>query len=521
MASKEPNAERRRFLRMASIGAAGLFLPGAPGVAADSPAPTDRTASRPNVLLIVSEDNGPELSCYGDPNVQTPHLDALARQGVRFQNAYVTLSVCSPSRSSIFTGLYPHQNGQLGLATHKYAMFEPFPNAPSLLKQAGYRTGIIGKLHVNPESAFPFDFRWNDPKFCSFQRRDVRKIAEVADGFIRDAGDAPFFLMVNYPDAHFPLLKQCAGVPAKPLEADDVKTMPFVGVDTPRIRRFAANYYNCLMRLDTGVGMLLSKLEQVGKAEDTLVIYLGDHGAQFSRGKCTCYEGGLRVPMICRWPGHLAPGAAPQEIVSTIDLLPTILDAVGADALDGLPGRSLLPLARGESVPWRRHLFAEHNADAAFMLFPQRSIRDGRYKLILNLLQDRRNSFAEDYKLHHNSFFNAGAEEEEIESAGEVVGAAYATWEESPPVELYDLKEDPYEFHNLADDPAHAKVRERLLKALSDWQEDTRDPLADPAKLARFAQEHDEIVRKYPGTSYRNAKEFRWHYLQYLRAPSK
>ena len=124
----------------------------------------DAGARKPNVLLIVSEDNSPDLSCYGNSFVQTPNLDRLASQGMRFERAFVATASCSESRSAILTGLYPHQNGQIGLATHKYSMCRNWPNMPSLLKQQGYRTGIIGKLHVNPESAFPFDFRWNQAK---------------------------------------------------------------------------------------------------------------------------------------------------------------------------------------------------------------------------------------------------------------------------------------------------------------------------------------------------------------------
>ena len=160
------------------------------------------------------------LAATAIENVQTPNLDGLAAEGIRFQHAFVTHPVCSCSQQqAILTGLYPHQNGQIGLATHKYAMFRHFPNIPSVLKQHGYRTGIIGKLHVNPESAFPFDFRWNDRKYISFSHRDVRRIAEETEGFIT-ASDTPFFLMVNYPDAHFPLLRQQNGIPQAAVDGE-------------------------------------------------------------------------------------------------------------------------------------------------------------------------------------------------------------------------------------------------------------------------------------------------------------
>ena len=129
---------------------------------------TNAAWAQPNILLIVSEDNGPELGCYGDPFAQTPQLDRLAETGVRFERAFVPYSVCSPSRAVFLTGLYPHQNGQIGLATHKFAMYEDdTPNVVTWLKAAGYRTGLIGKLHVNPEIAFPFDYRSiSNSNFC-------------------------------------------------------------------------------------------------------------------------------------------------------------------------------------------------------------------------------------------------------------------------------------------------------------------------------------------------------------------
>ncbi|MCK5702173.1 MAG: sulfatase-like hydrolase/transferase, partial [Cyclobacteriaceae bacterium] len=114
---------------------------------------------KPNILLIVSEDNGPDLGCYGNTNVYTPNLDRLSAEGVQFNNAFVTYSVCSPSRSTIFTGLYPHQNGQIGLATHKYRMYEGIKTLPVYLREAGYRSGCIGKVDVNPESEIPWDYR--------------------------------------------------------------------------------------------------------------------------------------------------------------------------------------------------------------------------------------------------------------------------------------------------------------------------------------------------------------------------
>ena len=255
---------------------------------------------RPNLLLIVSEDNGQELGCYGEPFVKTPVLDKLASEGVLFKNAYVAQAGCSQSRASFLTGLYPHQNGQIGLATWKFRLYDDdTPNIVRSLKEAGYRTGIIGKLHVNPESAFPFDFKAIPS--ANFNRNEQESYASEAKRLM-SAGEAPFFLSINYPDAHRPFIPQVEGVPVEPLTGKDVQPLAYFGIDNSELLQQTADYYNCMSRLDTLIGELLVTLEKVGKANNTIIAYIGDHGADMLRGKRTSYEGGTRVPLIVRWP---------------------------------------------------------------------------------------------------------------------------------------------------------------------------------------------------------------------------
>ncbi|MHC4995441.1 MAG: sulfatase-like hydrolase/transferase [Planctomycetota bacterium] len=481
---------------------------GVAGASATAAAP--KKDIRPNILLITSEDNGPELGCYGDPYVRTPRLDQLAAEGVRFVNAYVTYSVCSPSRASILTGLYPHQNGQVGLATHKFAMYEKFENIYTLLKDAGYRTGMLGKLHVNPESAFPMDFRAITGS--NFNNRPVHRYAEEAGKFF-DAGSDPFFLMVNYPDAHFPLLTQQYGVPADPLRGEDVVTLPWIGADSPRLRQFTADYYNCLERLDTGVGALLDRLAESGKADNTLVIYLGDHGAQFSRGKTSVYEAGLRIPLIVRWPGNARAGLAPEELVSTIDLLPTMLGAAGVKTPRDRPGHALQPLLAGRAAPdWPKHVYGVTTGSSPNLYYPQFSVRNERYKLIVSPVRDRENTCARSYIDQLNAFFKAGTTEQEMQASPKHIARAYAVYLNPPLLELYDLKNDPYEWRNLADDPKHASALAELRGRLENWRAETRDPFADEGLLRRFTEEHDAAMKM----NYRGDKTFRWQYLDYF-----
>ena len=478
-------------------------------------APKKHSRKKPNVLLIVSEDNGPELGCYGDLYARTPHLNRLAADGVRFATAWVPYSVCSPSRACFLTGRYPHRNGQLGLATHKFAMYEKWPNLFSLLKSAGYRTALLGKIHVNPTSAFPLDRHWNPSSAISFGKRDVRRIAVEAGKFMR-AGDAPFVMSVNFPDAHYPLHRQLNGLPTFPQTAVDVKTLPWIGVDNERLRKHVADYYNCLARLDTGIGLLLEELARSGKADNTLVIYLGDHGAQFSRGKTSVYEGGLRVPLIVRWPGHTKAGHVATELVSSLDILPTVLQATNVKPPAGLDGRALQPLLEGRFVKWREHLFAHKMGAAAHFYYPQVAIRDARYKLIASPLR-RANPPAQIYTDNSGVFFIAGTRKDEVAAASPIIQKAYATYHNPPPVELYDLQVDPYEFKNLANVPKHAAVQKRLHGRLREWQRDTGDPLADAAALKRYTTEIDEAAALKPFLSYRRDKNFRWRYLDWMK----
>ncbi|WP_346237064.1 sulfatase [Niabella insulamsoli] len=425
---------------------------------------------RPNILLIVSEDNGPELGCYGAP-VPTPHLDQLAKRGVVFENAYVTQAGCSPSRASFLTGLYPHQNGQIGLATWKYELFNPkTPNIPKSLQEAGYETGIIGKLHINPKAAFPFDFKVLSD--ANFKRNNLESYTEAAKKFINQSSQ-PFFLQVNYPDAHAPFLKQVDGVPAQPLLPQDTEALPYMGIQNEQLKTLTANYYNSIMRLDKYVGDLIEVLNKSGKGDNTVVIYMGDHGADMLRGKRTCYEGGVRIPLIV-----YAQGTAPKrvkDLVSTIDVYPSVLEWAGLKVPAYLPGKSFVALLDGESYIPRRYLFTEFHTHSNNEPYPQRSVRDERYKLIYNPLAGLENpGFA--YTLNHTVKLSEAVLFKNLAPAAR---QAYQLMKNPPEYELYDLWQDPYEWSNIADQSKYEPVLKRLQAALKNWQQQTNDALAD------------------------------------------
>ena len=470
-------------------------------------------AGVPNILLIVSEDNGPELGCYGDLYARTPNLDRLASEGIRFDRAFVPQAGCSQSRASFLTGLYPHQHGQMGLATWNFRLYrEDTPNLPRRLKRAGYRTGLIGKLHINPASAFPFDSH-RIPN-ANFKRENLPDYAKQASAFM-NAGDEPFFLSVNYPDPHDPWIRQVGGLPKQPQTGKDVRAMPFMGIDPPEWREMIADYYNSISRMDSLVGDLLEALEKSGKADKTLVVYLGDHGVDMFRGKRTCYEGGVRIPLLIRWPGRIE-GQVRHELVSTIDLMPTLLAAARASSVANLPGRDLQPLFKSGSVAWRSHLFTEYHAHAATNFFPQRAVRNERFKLIENLLPGQVHpDFEATLKKMVGEVNNSSPEivvnfQAVLSEASAEVQKAYALMRQPPRYELYDLKADPFEFNNLAGQVHYESEQSELIQRLNGWRKETGDPLLSEGNLRRLTAEVQSVLSK------KAARKREWDYPNYL-----
>jgi len=476
------DSTRRDFLKSAGLGAASMLVP--PGIVSQA---GDR--GRLNVLFITADDLGLQLGCYGETLIETPNMDRLAAGSVQFRTAYVAQASCSPSRSAMFTGLHTHSTGQYGLTNSGFALHPELRNRtiPNLLKQAGYRTGIIGKLHVAPEDSFKFDFRENS----TVNTRHVRRVAEKADEFLQKTGDQPFFLMVNYSDPHafrdpkdrrkwnFP--PQVDGLPVAPLPPSEKTIFPFQQIDTPAQRVRTAGYYNAVQRLDDGMGMLMNVLNKHGHHEDTLIIFIGDHGPPFARGKTTVYESGIRIPFIVRWPGVSKPMKS-RAMVSTIDILPTILDATGIASAGEMHGKSLRPVLTNADAPWREYLVAEFHFHGSRPFYPRRAIRDQRHKLIHNLLAGKSkpsNSIDADpaYRISQQPRYD-----------GTPVRRAFETFANPPAFELYDLEEDAVEFHNLAGKAEYRAIQNRLTEALFEYRRQTDDPFLDPDFVKKVDQ---------------------------------
>ena len=269
--------------------------------------------------------------------------------------------------------------------------------------------------------------------------------------------------------------------------ADNVKALPFIGIDHPEIRQQTADYYNCIMRLDHYIGELIDALKESDNFKNTVIIYIGDHGADVPRGKRTCYEGGVRIPMIISWPGA-KENQRRKELVSTLDLFPTICEIAELKKPNSLEGKSLKKIIHGENPSWRKVMATEYHVHSNHNPWPQRAIRDERFKLILNPLSGQINP---GYDFTIGKKFLSASESELMNSASELVRQAYKISKRPPLYELYDLESDPYEFKNLADDSKYSEQLNKLKQLLVDWQKASRDPLIS---LEASKKLFDEII---------------------------
>lgn len=453
--------------------------------------------SRPNILLIVSEDNSEHLGCYGEDRVHTPHLDALAAEGIRYTRAYVPYSVCSPSRAAFLTGYYPRQTGHIGLATHRFAMFRDFKTLPAYFQEAGYYTGFLGKTHINPPRLVEDFVDHRAIPASNFNKTiSIETYAHEARLTMEKAQDQnkPFLLIINYADAHRKFVGTSrAGYPTRRVD-EPIAAFPWIGSDSPYLRAEIRDYFNCMNRLDEGVGMVIKNLDELGLMDDTLIIYISDHGADFPRAKGSVYEHGTRIPMIVRFPRDFAQGKVETGLVSTLDLLPSMLRVANLEVPSQLPGIPLQDIDK-QQVSARKYIHTFTTGSSPNLLYVQFATRDEHFKLIFN--PDR-----ELNRLAESRYLNSKLPSEQRQ----------ASFLQPPEYELYDLQQDPHEWDNLAEKAEFAATKNRLLAAMHEFQSEIKDPFADPRNLRKFISEQKEYQTK----PYRRA-DFQWPHLQMFR----
>lgn len=449
-------------------------------------------AERPNVLWLVAEDFGPELACYGTAQVDSPNLDKLAAEGVRFTRAYSTAPVCSASRSAFMTGMYQTTIGAHNHRSHRddgWALPAGVRVLPDWLRDHGYYTANVVALPADCGFKGSGKTDWNFSYHGSAQAA-AGDAQRVRPGKPFDGADwselksrQPFFAQLNFQETH---RKFHAPKKADP---DKVKLPPYYP-DHPIARADWAEYLDSATELDRKIGKVLAQLAADGLAENTIVVFCGDHGQAHVRGKQFCYEEGLHIPLMVRWPKNdklpapagFKPGTVDDRLVEAIDVAPTILAFAGAAKPERMQGRILWGPNAG---PDREYAFgARDRCDET--VFRLRTVRDGRYRYIRNFTPDRPFLQANDYKERSYPVWNLL---KELAAQDKLTPAQkFLTAPTMPSEELYDLHSDPHEIHNLAlsESPEHKAALARLRGVLNSWIEETGDLGKDlePASVA-------------------------------------
>jgi arylsulfatase A-like enzyme len=426
--------------------------------------------ARPNILLITCHDLGRFLGCYGVPTVQTPHLDALAADGVRATRAFCTAPQCSPSRASLFTGRYPHANGVLGL-THADFAWDLHPDERHLgqvLRDAGYATALMGVYHES-RGGSPDEVAARCGMETVLPPLHGEELTDAALDWLSRAagGERPFYLQAGYHEPH----RAPAEVRDEPgymgflgdyLAPDDTLgvTIPPYLRETATAREELAELQGAVRALDAAAGRLLAEVRDLGLEERTVVIFTTDHGVALPRAKCSLYDPGLEVALILRHPARgWRGGRTVESLISNLDLFPTLLELLGLPIEERVQGQSQLAALDGTSHTPRDEVFGEMTYHDYYD--PRRCIRTERHKLIANF------SAAPAFMDPSQSW-----QPRTVTTIPADPARAY-----HPPIELYDLDADPNEWRNLADEPDHAAIRGDLLSRLGRWMRDTGDPL--------------------------------------------
>jgi N-sulfoglucosamine sulfohydrolase len=436
---------------------------------------------KPNIILFITHDQGQFLGCYDSvqtPNsLSTPNLDQIANDGVKFINYFCTAPQCSPSRGSIMTSKYPHQNGLMGLVNRGWTLPLENKTLPMYLKENGYSTHLIGLQH---ESLNPSDLGYDTLTERFFSKKGVeigflyncKLVEEECLKFFNNHknNDAPFFLNIGVEEVHRPFK-----IWGDPVEPESVKIPPFLP-DNDIIRKELAEYYGAINRVDETIGKIIKMMQENGLTQNTLFIFTTDHGSPFPRTKCTLYDPGIKTILIMYQYGNnlFNGGKVIDTLLSNIDLLPTLLELIGGEIPENIEGKSFLPILRGEKKEIRKEIFTEKTFHELYD--PIRGIRTDRYKYIRNFVKSN-TLYQMPSPILMSPFGKYMKDEYNQPRADE---------------ELYDLKNDPIERINLIKSPEYKEIAESLRNKLNLWLKNTNDPI-----LKGKVNPQPQVIYKY------------------------
>ncbi|MCH9021532.1 MAG: sulfatase, partial [Planctomycetes bacterium] len=453
---------RREFLKVVGCGVVGLVGVGSVGVAAEP--------RGPNILLVIGDDmTWRDCEPYGNPDVHTPNLTRLAREGMCLDGMFTSTGMCSPTRQQLYTGLFPVRSG--AYPNHSWC-YDSVKSFVQHFKARGYRVGLVGKTHVGPAKTFSFE---------KIKGKLEPGKMQAVEAFINRDKSQPYFLVLASNQPHGPWNKGDASVynPAK------LDVPPYL-VDCAATREALVKYYAEISYLDSQLGACLKRVEKSGQVDDTIVIFTSEQGSSLPFGKWTCYENGLKTAFIVRWPGKVKAGSRSKALTQYVDVTPTLIEAAGGDpkTIDtgrpdarghrGFDGQSFLKVLLGHTDEHREFVYGIHTTRGIINgseSYPIRSVRSNRYKYILNLNHESEFSNVLTNKKKDGllqAWFEKGKSDPQALARAQF-------YIQRPKEELYDLKNDPYELTNIASDHTVATIKTKLKKELERWMAQQSD----------------------------------------------
>ena len=461
--------KRREFLTKLAAGPLAAALAGRLRRAAAA-----ARDAKPHIVMYISDDHGLQFAgCYGNKAVRTPNIDALAEQGKRFDAMFAASPTCVPSRSVIYTGLYPARNGAMGNHT---SCRPDVKSLPTYLKPLGYRVVLANKSHVQPRAVFDFEYikatlprNPQQPRRYRAEGLDTKAVDRLLAAHASQNPGQPLCLILGDNSPHVTWETNRTYDPAR------LPVPPYM-VDTPKTRTALSRYYQDITTMDGRIGEVLASLKTRGYEDNTLFIYTSDQGPEWPHCKWTVYDTGIRTPFIARWPGKIKPRSACDALISFVDITPTFIDIAGGKAPEGLDGRSFRGVLLGEADTFRETVFACHTGDGTMNVFPQRGVRTKRYKYVLNLRPE--NTWTTHFTKvpgipdsHKDVWDTWVAKARSDPKAARLVDLI----EHHPAEELYDVQADPYELNNLAAKGEMKQTLDRMRGHLKAWMKSQGD----------------------------------------------
>lgn len=440
------------------------------------------TSNQPNILLITLDDmNWDSPATFGGniPDL-TPNIDQLAKNGIKFENAYVQAPNCSPSRVVIQTGLYPHQSGTRGF----YYVKDNIETLPEILKANGYYTGVVNKI-ADTSLSPDFENYWNDTSGPGNKDKyNAKKYYELTQNFIAKAqkNKQAFYAVVNIADPHKPFFNDDISVkkgfdvhkPSKIYTVNDIQLPEFLP-ENPIIKQQYLNYINSVKRADDIVGAVLTSLQESGQAENTLVVFLSDHGMPFPYAKSSVYQNGVKTPLIVSWPGTIEKGGInTSHLVSAVDMAPTFLDAAGVSIPRTFAGTSFYASLVNKNNTPNEYVFAQFDENAGGLPRPSRTVITQDFGYIFNPWATGEYEFVSD-ATHHPTY----KQMQQMSKQDVSVKKRFDFWVNRTVEELYDYENDPHALNNLIDDPTYKDTVDSLRNELQQHMERTKDYALD------------------------------------------